>query len=133
MYVGKKRRDSRHWWRRIQSRKYRRVLIIKSILLVMVTAIMYMIASKSSFGNGLCLLAWCLVVGIILIPFKKILRGKQSKESSQAQQILARSSKHKEFGAYSKQSAEASISRIKEVKSKTINTRPQQNVLKETS
>ena len=133
MYIGKKRRGSRYWWRRIQSRKYRRVLIVKSILVVVVTAVMFLLASRSSVGNGLCLLAWCLVVGIILIPFKKNLRGTQSKEWSKAQQTPARPSKSKEFGAYSQRPAEASISHIKEVKSKTINTQSQQNELNKTS
>ena len=72
-------------------------------------------------------------MGIILIPYKKILRGTQSKVPSKAQQIPVRPSKFKELGAYSLRSAEASISRIKEVKSKTINTQSQQNELNKTS
>ncbi|MCP4258688.1 MAG: hypothetical protein GY774_14485 [Planctomycetes bacterium] len=125
-YEGKQRRDSRHWWRRIQSRKYRRVLIVKSVLIVMVTAVMFLLASLSSVGNGLCLLAWCLVVGIILIPFQKNLRGTQSKESPQAQQTSRRVSKPQEVGTTSQRTIKASTYRIDEILSKNINTESQE-------
>ncbi|MBW7992841.1 MAG: hypothetical protein FVQ84_22865 [Planctomycetes bacterium] len=126
MYKGKKRRDSRHWWRRIRSRKYKRVLIKKSVLVVMVTAGMYLLASLNSGRNGLCLLAWCLIVCIILIPFKKILRGKESKEPPQRQQVSRRVSKPQEVKATSHLTTKASTYHIDEIPSKSINTESQE-------
>jgi len=78
----KRRRDSRHWWRRIQSRKYKRVRVItyKSVLVVMVSVLMYLLAGLSSGRNYLWVLAWSLIVGTILISSKKYLRGFKSQE-----------------------------------------------------
>ncbi len=94
----KKRRDSRHWWRRIQSRKYRRELIVRSILVVIVTATMYLLASLNSGRNDLYLLAWCLIVGIILIPFMLNLRVSkaQKPKSTKADAVLLNTENEKE-------------------------------------
>jgi hypothetical protein len=73
-YYKKRRIDSRNWWRRIQSRKYRQELVVRSILVMIVTAIMYLLTSLNSGRNVLYLLTWCLIVGIILIPFMLNLR-----------------------------------------------------------
>lgn len=126
MYKGKKRRDSRHWWRRIQSRKYKRVLIKKSVQVVMVTAGMYLLACLSSGRNSLCLLAWCLIVCTILVPFKKKLRGTESKKSPQEQQTSRRVSKPQEIKATSQLTIKTSIYHIDEIPSKSINTESQE-------
>ena len=94
----KKRRDSRHWWRRIQSRKYRRELIVRSILVVIVTAAMYLLTSLNSGRNVLYLLAWCLIVGIILVPFMLKLRASkaQKPKSLKADAVLPNKENEKE-------------------------------------
>ncbi|MHC4160405.1 MAG: hypothetical protein ACYSSO_15170 [Planctomycetota bacterium] len=124
-YKGRKRRDSRHWWRRIQSHKYRRVLITKSVQVVIVTAGMYLLASLSSGLNGLCLLAWCLIVCTILVPLKKILRGKKSKEPPQVQQALRKLSTSQEIKPTPPPTTKASTYHIDEIPSKNINTESQ--------
>jgi hypothetical protein len=126
VYKGKKRRDSRHWWRRIQSRKYRRVLIKKSVVVVIVTAGMYLLARLSSGRNGLCLLAWCIIMCTILIPFKKILRCTESKEPPQGQQTSGRMPKPQEIKATSQLTTQASTYRIDEIPSKSIKTESQE-------
>jgi len=65
----KKRRNSRHWWRRIQSRKFRRELIIRSILVLITTVTTSLLAFLNRGLYVLCFLAWCCIVGIIIIPF----------------------------------------------------------------
>jgi len=78
----KKRRDSRHWWRRIQSRKYKRVRVLtkKGVQVVMISVLIYLLAGLSSGRNYLWLLAWSLIVGTILISSKKYLRASNAQE-----------------------------------------------------
>lgn len=78
----KRRRDSRHWWRRIQSRKYTRarVLTKKGVQVVMVSVLIYLLAGLSNGRNYLWLLPWSLIVGAILISSKKYLRGYKAQE-----------------------------------------------------
>jgi hypothetical protein len=122
MYRGKKRQDSRHWWRRIQSGKYRRLLIIEIVLVLMVTAAMLLLAFLNIVRYSLCLLAWPLAVGIILIPLIMKLRRRKSKRPHQRHRTSARLSKPQKLKVSSPRPDEASISRIKEIASKTINT-----------
>lgn len=133
MYKGKKRRDSRHWWRRIQSRKYRRVLIIEAVLLVIVTSAVFLLAYLGSIHYGLCLLAWCLAVGIILIPLINSLRRTESKEPPQAKQISVGLPESKEGGASLKRPAGALNYPIEEIPPKNINEQSHQSKLNETS
>lgn len=95
----KKRRDSRHWWRRIQSRKYRRELIVRSTLVVIVTVTMCLLALLISGLNVLCLLAWCFIVSIILIPFTTNLRvpKTQKPKSPKTNAVLQNTENEKEI------------------------------------
>lgn len=127
MYKGKKRRHSRHWWRRILSRKYRRLLFITSTLILIVTAALFLLASMSSGRNELCFLLWCLIVGIILVPSIMIFRRKESEEVwPQTQHASVILSKSQEIETDLQQNPEASEHRIKEIPSKSINTQSQQ-------
>ena len=92
----KKRRDSRHWWRRIQSRKYRRELIVRSILVVLDTAAMCLLKSLNSGRNVLYLLAWCLIVGIILVPFMLKLRASKAQKPKPRKEDSVLSNKENE-------------------------------------
>ncbi|MCP4257840.1 MAG: hypothetical protein GY774_09980 [Planctomycetes bacterium] len=131
MYL-KQRRDSRHWWRRIQSRKDRRI-IIKSVQVVMVTIGIYLLVYLTIIGrNHLCLLAWCLIVGTILIPFMKNLRDTEFKEPPQAQQTSKRVTQPQEDRAASQRITKASTYRIKEIPSNSINTESKETESKET-
>ena len=95
----KKRRDSRHWWRRIQSRKYRRELIVRSIFVVVVTTTMCLLALLNRGRYVLCLLAWCFIVGIILIPFMMKLRvpKTQKPKSPKTDSVLQSTEDEKEI------------------------------------
>jgi len=132
MYKGKKRRYSRHWWRRIQSRKYRRVLIIEAFLLLLVTAAMLFLAFPGGVPKSICLLAWCLIAGIILLPLIMSLRRPESMPSRE-HQTLAGMPKIQDVDTSSPQPAEASNSRIKEIATKTIDAHSEHTKSKETS
>ena len=132
MYKGKKRRDSRHWWRRIQSGKYRRLLIIEIVLVLIVTGAMFLLAYLSGVRYSLCLLAWPLVVVIILIPLIMKLRRTKSERPSKPQRTSAKLSKPQEVKTSSSKPDKASISHILEIASKTIDAHSEHTKSKET-
>lgn len=120
MYKGKKRRHSRYWWRRIRSRKYRRLLIVQTVLLVIATAVMYLLSSQSNGRNGIYLLAWCLIVGTILISSIIIFRRKDSQEElPQTQYVSVILSKSQEFDTDCGQTKETSAFPVEEIPSKS--------------
>ena len=86
----KRRRDSRHWWRRIQSNKYRRerVLTKKALQVVMVSILMYLLAGLGNGRSYLWLLPWSLTVGAILISSKKYLRASKTKKPESRNMIV---------------------------------------------
>jgi flagellar biosynthesis/type III secretory pathway M-ring protein FliF/YscJ len=92
----------------------------------MVTAAMFLFAYLSSVPRGFVLLAWCLIVGIILIPLIKSLRYTESKESPKSQKNPASDEKPQEGKASSHPSTKTYNYSIEEISSKTIN---KQNLL----
>ena len=122
-YKGKKRRDSRYWWRRIQSRKYRPLLIKKSIQLVIVTAAICLLAILTRGHYGLYCLAWFFIAGVILISLRQNFTAMEPLERSQKQQDSK--SKQKKIKAPSQQAAETSTCTIKEIPPKSTKTRSQ--------
>jgi hypothetical protein len=93
---------------------------------VIITAGMYLLARLSDGPNGLYLLAWSLLVCTILVPFKKILSGKESKEPPQMQQVSRRVSKPQEIKATSQLTTKASTFHIDEIPSKSVKAETQE-------
>ena len=122
-YKGKKRRDSRYWWRRIRSRKYRGLLIKKSIQLAIVTAAICVLAILTGGRYDLYFLIWCLIVGVIFISLKQNLRDTESLEQPQEQRHSK--SKLQDITTASQQTPEKSAYPIDEIPSKKTKTKSQ--------
>ena len=123
-FKGKKRRDSRYWWRRIRSRKYRGLLIKKSIQLGIVTIAICLLAILTRGRYGLYGLAWCIITGLILISLRQNLGDTQSLESPRKPQT-SKTLKLQEITAASQQTPQKSNHRIDEIPSKKSKTESQ--------
>jgi hypothetical protein len=132
MYRGKKRRDSRHWWRRIQSRKHRRLLIVDIILLAMVTAAIYLLAAFRPAPGSLYLLAWCIGAALILVPSALIIRASEAKNTPRPQNVTPAVSQPAELDSASQQTGKDSAHRIKEIPSKSTDRQSQHTESNET-
>ncbi len=69
IYV-KKRRDSRHWWRRMLSRKYRKPIIKKIIYIWFLSIATYLFTTLHLIPNDLLSVVWAILVVAIVIPGK---------------------------------------------------------------
>ena len=70
MIVQKRRRDSRHWWRRIQSRKYRPTIINKTIYVTFLTVAFVAICLLYTKPVDTLALLWAILFIAIIIPDK---------------------------------------------------------------
>ncbi|MBN1806150.1 MAG: hypothetical protein JW837_12960 [Sedimentisphaerales bacterium] len=119
-YKGKKRRDSRYWWRRMWSRKYRPLLIKKTLQITMVTIALSLLALLTAAYGMLYFLAWCLIVGIIIFPLQRQLSDTQSVEHLLKTQKSKTFSKSQKVKTISQQTAKAPIHPVKEIPPKKI-------------
>ena len=124
-YKGKKRRHSRYWWRRIRSRKYRPLLIKKSIQFVVVTVAICLLAILTGGRYGLYCLAWFFIAAVILISLRQNLHAMKSLEQSKKRQNSKTVLKFQEIKAASQQTAKKSNHRIDEIPSKNTKNKSQ--------
>lgn len=77
----KKRRDSRHWWRRICSRKFRPTIIKKTIYVTLITVAITLIWLLYTKPTDTLALLWAILLCAIIIPDK----SKEEKSKSYAE------------------------------------------------
>ena len=114
-YKGKKRRHSRYWWRRIRSRKYKPLLIKKTVQFVAVTIAICLLAILTGGQYGLYCLAWFFIVGVILISLRQNLIAMESLNRSRDQKDSKNVLKFQEIKTASKQKQQKSNHRIEEI------------------
>lgn len=83
----KKRRDSRHWWRRIQSKKYYKTIIKKVVCIWFLSIGVYLFTALGIVPNDLLAVVWAILVVAIVIPDK-------SKQHKRAEKIARAEEKH---------------------------------------
>ena len=81
MIVQKRCRDSHHWWRRIQSRKYRPTIIKKTIYVTFLTVAFVAICLLYTKPVDTLALLWAILFIAIIIPDK----SKRKKSKSYAE------------------------------------------------
>ena len=124
-YKGKKRRHSRYWWRRIRSRKYRPLLIKKTIQFVIVTIAICLLAILTGGRYGLYCLIWFFIAGIIIVSLRLNLRAEESLGRSQKQQDSKAVLKPQGINVASQHNPQKSNHRINEIPSEKSKTRSQ--------
>ena len=67
----KRRQDSRHWWRRVQSRIYRREVITKAVCVAMISYLAALAVVFRIYNNDGISLLWAVFVIAGLIPNKR--------------------------------------------------------------
>jgi hypothetical protein len=128
-YKAKKRRDSRHWWRRIRSRKYRPLLFKKTIQVTVVTIALgllaYLTYGQSVLLYLLYLLAWCLMIGIVIVQIKQELNDTQFLKVPRKHRKPKKLPKQRKIKVFSRRTAKTSKYRIDEMPAERIKTKSQ--------
>ena len=128
-YKAKKRRESRYWWRRIRSRKYRPLLFKKTVQVTIVTIALALLAYLT-YGQSVLLyylycLAWCLMVGIVIFQIKQELSDTQSTKIHKKRRSSKKLSKPHKIKAVARRTAKTSAYRIDEIPAERIKTESQ--------
>jgi hypothetical protein len=119
-YKAKKRRESRYWWRRMWSRKYRPLLIKKTIQIMVVTVALTLLALLTTALSILYFLVWCLIVGIIIFHLQRELSNTEFIVIPRKMRKSRKVSKPRKIKAIAQRTAKTPLIPIKEVPPKKI-------------